>query len=237
MKKNILIICVALFIFQGCNFIEQRRKEKELENKILHEKIIEEIKRDSFLVSEEKKAIGEIMFNISEIEFNEKQDSFLNKCFKGRRDYYYTDASYKLEEDYYNLGSYGFKYITPAFNNDSLFWIYLLGKTINYDEYDKIMEREFNALVDILTAKYGNPILNYGLLSKSSIDKDSHELLCTWKIGREYLEKKQVDIVIHRNNQTFSLDLSIFLIEQKENSIREYLEKKKKSDEKDAEIL
>jgi hypothetical protein len=236
MKRNVLIILIVLFLFQSCNFIEQRRKEKELENKILHEKIIEEMRRDSILFSEEKKVIGDIYFNISEAEFNIQKASFLDSCYSGINTYKYGNSKFEHEEKFYNIGYYHFTNMYPSFNNDSLFSVTITGISINVNDFESYMNKQFYRLFDILKSKYGDPFYNAGFPNYPG-DKESINTICSWKIGKVQFEKKQIDIELWRSESICHLTLRIFLIDQVKKEVMELNSRQNEINKKAAEVL
>lgn len=227
MKTNILLVCISIFLLQSCGMSEQKRKENEEKTKRIHEEVVAIIRQDSINSIDQYKAIGEIMFGISESSFNKRKESFLSNfkteyVLPKKRGRYGSST-----EIIYNIGGYQFKYLSGSFRNDSLYNIYLLGKPIAYDDYDIRMQNQFNILFSILIEKYGEPIINSGFPKRTSIKKENGVNPCFWMIGKKQIE---IDIYFDGVNYALWLVASLQDIQKKvdvENEIR------RKRDEKE----
>lgn len=209
MKGNILFFLIFIVFFQGCQIIEQKRKEKEIEREKIHKRVDEILRQDSIAGIEVKKAIGGIMFGISESEFKEEEELFLNTL-------YFIEKEYP-DRDFYSIGwSYSFEFIIPVFSNDSLCYIELSGlkraneKKKGFNEYDYFLDKEFYSLSAMLTEKFGSPIINYGSPTKLSMHNKRVRLLCRWLVVHGHNGKKQVDINLRKEGTYYFLDLLIY---------------------------
>jgi len=79
-KKYVLFWVIILFILQSCGMNEKKRIEEKKRNDSLDIVLGEYIRKLELEPIEEKIAIGDIMFGISESVFNEKGESFKSKC-------------------------------------------------------------------------------------------------------------------------------------------------------------
>jgi hypothetical protein len=107
---------------------------------------VEKVRKDSLISIEQDIAIGEIRFDITVNEFKEKKDAFLKKCKLPEYEYYKGLTFFT-----YKIGEYGFRDMSGWFHNEKLYDIKIHGPEVKYDEYNRVMPDQYNALVNILT--------------------------------------------------------------------------------------
>lgn len=243
MRKYVLFWGIILFILQSCGLNEKKRIEEKKRRDSLEIVVAEYIRKLELEPIEEKIALGDIMFGISESVFNEKRVSFESKC-KLSKPEIYTTKNYKLEhishELNYKLGEYGFTGIDGWFCKDSLYTVILYGFAIDNDDYDILMQNQYNALFSVLLEKYGKPLINNGFPSLNSIEIGYAgyytKPLCIWKIG-----KKKIEIHILRGNTWQELNLFVYLPEILKKVNQQYHQEQQKKEletaKKGADIL
>ena len=141
--KTFLMLCLVALI-TGCN-----SQKKPAPDHSAKDTVIVNIPE-----SEQLKAIGDINFFISEKTFNIKKDAFLKSSHNpDSEDLYSTSLSYRL-------GKYEFLRMDSHFNNDSLFYVSLIGY-IYRENFIPNFKNQYDALYALLSTKYGNPCLLY----------------------------------------------------------------------------
>ncbi len=106
----------------------ERTIKDSLEHKLLIEK--ENQKNDSL----SKIVIGEMLFGISETEFQETKNNFLYSCN-------------------YHLDEYNFKELFGFFHEESLYKIVIVGEEL----YTHYAEEQYSSLQELFKIKFGNP--------------------------------------------------------------------------------
>lgn len=159
--------------------------------------------RDSILKVEEKKAISNILFGISEKEFEKQQKIFLKKSEKVD---FIGDDGEKFYD--YFIGNYEFISIDPLLYQKKLYGIEIKGEFIKYENYNSEMPVQKEALVEVLTEKFGAPEFVYPLKAWHTIEKDERYESARWRIG-----KKIINTYISNRGLYYTYDMSIFLPE------------------------
>lgn len=232
---------ITLFItliFLSCGNTEkkqanefQEKKEKAIKDSInLVNKIKLEQKKkikDSIINIEQNIAIGNIKFGITKKEFEKDKKTFLKKCKLPEMEYYKN-----LTFFYYKLGEYGFSSLYGWYHNDSLYNIRLTGPIVEYDEYNRIMPDQYEALMNILTKKYGKPLKENGLPEWTKLDKGYFKRAAIWIIGN-----KRIEVRISCEGVKYYLNLEIFKPEVERQIQKEKEEKENKATQDALEIL
>lgn len=183
--------------------------------------------KDSLAKLEQDKAIGEIMFGISEKQFNQDKSKFLEKCKVPKSERY----SSTIVTDY-RLGDYGFNSLDGWFNDDSLYRVRLSGGAIKYNNYERLMPEQHEALLTVLKGKYLSPTKNYGLPNRITIKEGFVYHSAIWEVG-----SKEIQTGISGGSAEYYLNLIIVepAIEKKVKAEEE--RKEQESAKKGTEIL
>jgi len=160
---------------------------------------MEKYKREKLVKDEEGKAIGNIMFGITEKEFEKQKDIFLKDVQQKDQ----NGISYG-----YSLGGYEFYFLRGQFYEKKLYGVNIIGNSIGYSSYDAIMPLQKDIIDKIFIAKFGEPKFNYPLQSWHKLKSNSQYQSAQWVIG-----KKLISTSISSTGTHYSYDVSIFLPE------------------------
>jgi hypothetical protein len=158
------------------------------------------LQRDSIEKAEQDKAIGDIGFYISEKQFNKEKEAFIKKCKLPKYEFYKNATIIDNK-----IGGYGFNSVDGWFYKDSLYSIELRGCLIDYDEYNIVMPDQYNALMELLKSKYGQPKTDNGFPSWTSIEKGYFRRCAAWEIGDKTIEAR-----ISCDGTQYTLNLAVF---------------------------
>lgn len=232
--RRIGLFLGVVFLLQSCGQNEQRLKqarEKAVKDSIAYINDIkikrEQAIKDSITSIEQDKAIGEILFGIPEKEFKKQKEKFINKCQLPKYEFYKS-----LTIIYNKLGEYGFNSIYGWFHNDSLYSVELTGCSIEYDEYDRVMPDQYDALMSVLKNKYGEPTFNHGLPKWTSLEKGYFRRCAIWEIGNKTIEAR-----VSCEGVRYTLNMAIFKPKIEERIRTEKQEKEKQSAKKATDLL
>lgn len=197
---SILIFIVTLF---GCGTGGQQHNDQAIQDSAsqaeLKKQEQDRLQKDSTTKAEQDKAIGDIRFYISEKQFNKDKEVFIKKCKLPKYEFYKNATIID-----YKIGGYGFNSVDGWFYKDSLYSIELTGCLIDYDEYDIVMPDQYNALMELLKSKYGQPKTDNGFPSWTSIDKGYFRRCAVWKIGDKVIEAR-----ISCSGTNYTLNLAV----------------------------
>jgi len=223
------LVLMLIMLIQSCGSNEekktmdkQKEREKVIKDSIELVKTIqrqrEQAVKDSIIEIEQNVALGDILFDISEKEFNKRKGVFLKKCRLPEYEFYkgLTIITYKL-------GEYGFGDMYGWFYRDSLYNIRLRGPIVDYDEYDRIMPDQFEALMNLLKAKYSEPSSYLGLPKWNELEKGYFRRCAIWNIG-----SKTIEVRISCEGVKYYLNLEVY---KPETEIRIQKEKDRKENE------
>lgn len=211
MKKISIIVLFTILIVQGCGMSDQKKAalQKQEKEKATRDSIAlaietqnerEQAIRDSITFIEQNIAIGPILFNITEKEFDKKKNEFLQKCRIPDLEYYK-----RLTIFTYKIGEYGFGDLYGWFHKDSLYNIRWRGPIVDYDDYDIVMPDQYKALTSLLKEKFGEPSTSYGLPNWTDLDKGYFRRCDIWKIGT-----KQIEVQVACEGVKYYLNLEVF---------------------------
>ncbi len=158
--------------------------------KLLNEKFI----TDSLAVLEQSKAFANIKFGINKKEFENEVEEF------------YKETAYEADSYFRHLGKYVFHEVRGDYYNGLLYYVEINGRNIHYDKFDYDAWPQFNSLIELLTAKYGNPQFNYGLKSWVAYDDQQQYTVAGWTIGN-----KQINLVVTGHRLSYTIDINVFL--------------------------
>lgn len=217
MKITALYLLLIVSLHFGC----KPNSNKPGQISSVDSALIAEARRDSLNVIEEKIAIGNINFGISEKEFEKQKAIFEKKC-----QYDPEFTSFK------RIGDYDFYGVGGLFRNDSLYSLTLEGKLVAYGDYDHTMPSQHTALFRLLSDKYGGNSSFYGLPSWTSIEKHTGRRTAIWEVGQ-----KKIEIVVYNQGLYYRLNTEVF-IPKIENEIKAEGEREKsESIKKGTELL
>lgn len=171
----------------------------------------------SIIREQEKIAIGNIKFGITKTEYNRQKTIFLNKCGK---------------PGYYKIGEYVFDDMKGLFHNGKLYWVYLIGDPIKYDDYDLLMPSQYESLISIMRKKYKAPERIQGLPKWNHLNKSDIIHCAEWEIGG-----KDIDILIRCNGVDYSLSVIIDRTDISRKISEEKEARKNESNDKGADLL
>lgn len=188
--KTFLMLCLVALI-TGCN--SQKKPAPDHSEKATVMVNIPE--------SEQLKAIGDINFFISEKTFNIEKDAFLKSSHNpDSEDLYSTSLSYRL-------GKYEFLRMDSHFNNDSLFYVSLIGY-IYRENFIPNFKNQYDALYALLSTKYGNPTEKVELPAEVDLIKNKEIICALWELGN-----KNIIIKSSYENGAYFINLDIFRID------------------------
>ena len=148
--------------------------------------------------AEQLKAIGNINFFISEKAFNIEKDTFLKSSHNPE-----SDEQYSVSLPY-KLGKYEFLRLDSHFNNDSLFYVSLIG-FVYRDNFTPDFKNQYDALYTILSTKYGNPTEKAELPTEVSLITDKEVICALWELGN-----KNIIIKSSYENGSYFINLEVF---------------------------
>jgi hypothetical protein len=190
MKSDYFLFVVLVLFLQSCGQSEMKKREMRevaikdsIENVKQKEFQIEQAKKDSIALIEQEIAIGEIQFRITEKEFEKSKKNFLKKCELPEFEFYKGLTIFM-----YKIGEYGFSRMDGWFHNDVLYDIKIHGPIVKYDEYDRVMPDQHQALMNILIKKYGDPSQIIGLPRWTDLEKGYFRRCAIWNIGTKRIE-------------------------------------------------
>lgn len=238
MKRFSFLFLISILILHSCGMSEQKKaaiqkqeKEKAVRDslELVKKKQLEREKaiKDSITAVEQNIAIGSILFDISEKEFNRKKNEFLKKCKLPDFEFYK-----RLTIFTYKIGEYGFSQLYGWFHNDSLYSILFKGPIVEYDEYDRVMPDQYQALTDLLKQKYGEPTTSYGLPQWTDLEKGYFRRCDIWEIGT-----KKIEVQVSCEGVKYYLNLEVFKPEIERRIQQEKERKEKESTEKGVDLL
>ncbi len=185
--RTFLMLCLVALI-TGCN-----SQKKPAPDHSAKDTVIVNIPE-----SEQLKAIGDINFFISEKTFNIKKDAFLKSSHNpDSEDLYSTSLSYRL-------GKYEFLRMDSHFNNDSLFYVSLIGY-IYRENFIPNFKNQYDALYALLSTKYGNPTEYVELPTEVDLIKNKEIICALWELGN-----KNIIIKSSYENGSYFVNLEVF---------------------------
>jgi hypothetical protein len=189
MTKTFFSFLISIVTLLGCGTGGQQHNDQTIQDSatqaVLKKQEQDRLQKDSITKAEQDKAIGDIRFYISEKQFNKDKEAFIKKCKLPKYEFYKNATIIDNK-----IGGYGFNSVDGWFYKDSLYSIELTGCLIDYDEYDIIMPDQYNALMELLKSKYGQPKTDNGFPSWTSIDKGYFRRCAVWEIGDKVIEAR-----------------------------------------------
>lgn len=212
------------FLIGGCGISSKKQeqlRQQQIQDSIqvVNERFEEarlkakQAKRDSINRIEEKIALSDINFLISESEFNWRKKSFLNKTK-------------------HKLGEYKIARFDGLFDKNKLYWIQLKGEEILYDEYEYSMKKQYQSLMNILRQKYQNPTKVKALPKWNKMNKGDYENCASWEFG-----EKEIDVWISCSGANYTLDLVVQRRDISDKKQKENQKKKTESNKKAVDLL
>lgn len=199
MKFSILSI-IFMLLLVGCGVSTRKQEQEKEQIKLQHyqdsiqleyQKVNEALlrakqaKKDSINRIEEKIAISNINFKISQTEFNRLKSAFLRKCKSSSR---------------YKLGEFNFKSMTGSFYENKLHSTVLFGSKVSYDNFDRTILKQYSSLAYILTEKYGYPKEKKVLPKWNEMNKGDSEICASWEFG-----KKEINVVVYCSGSDYAI--------------------------------
>jgi hypothetical protein len=169
--------------------------------------------KDKMIASEEIKAIANIMFGISEKEFEKQKAKFMDSTKVIEMD---LGNGEKIYDN--SIGGYKFFTLYGQFFQKKLYSVHISGDPVQYKYYDADMPDQKRIIDEIFTKKFGPPEFNYPLKPWHTITQNQQYSSARWVVG-----KKIVNTNISSSGSSFTYDIDIFLPEingiiQKEES-------------------
>jgi hypothetical protein len=210
---------MSLVTLFGCGTDGQKHNDQNIQDSAtqaaLKKQEQERLQNDSITKVEQDKAIGDIRFYISEKQFNKDKEAFIKKCKLPKYEFYKNATIIDNK-----IGGYGFNSVNGWFYKDSLYSVELTGCLIDYDEYDIVMPDQYNALIELLKSKYGQPKTDNGFPSWTSIEKGYFRRCAVWEIGDKVIEAR-----ISCGGTNYTLNLAV-LKPAIENLVKKEADKK-----------
>lgn len=144
---------------------------------------LEIIRKDNFIIADQNKVIGDIVFGISFEEYKKMKQQFMDKT---KNVDWVGSGGYKFYKQ--NIGDYKFNNIYGDFYNEKLYILDVEGDLIHYDKYDIEMPSQVKAIQLPYIEKYGEPNLNFDIPRWHTMDKGYTYLVSSWVIGTKKIE-------------------------------------------------
>lgn len=167
MKIRYFLFVFSLIIALSCG--QQRKKNFEASVETAQDAPLSF--KDSLIQAEGDKAIGGIKFNTTSEKYNIDKELFLEGCAAPENDLY---------NGLYALGGYRFDLVNADFYKGKLYKIELIGSSLEYAEYPNKMPQQYEALLLLLTKKYGQPTEEHGLPAWSEFSIEHKARACCW---------------------------------------------------------
>ena len=158
---------------------------------------------------DEDKVIADLKFFISEKDFDKYKDKYLKPI---------TDKN-----GWYYIGNLWISSVSGKFENDSLYYVSLVGHACEADDFNSDVIPEYNELLKIYQKKYGNPSYQeYSFPEPYEISDGCYRELSRWDLG-----KRTISIRLVASSCWYKIQLDIF-----RNDINERVEnRQRKQDE------
>lgn len=159
--------------------------------------------KQSIIKKEGHKAIANINFFTSKAEFCKQKEVFLTPLI-----HTISLGSAGSYTDGYLLGEYAFDDVKGNFFNDSLFNVHIIGQPINYENYNNKMPKQCEALITILSNKYGSPNEKNELPEWANMSKNDVYFIARWDLGF-----KNLFVWVSCSGVKYSLDFCYYVPE------------------------
>lgn len=238
--KNLVLPLVVMILFISCGDSAGKQKlalQEKLEK--VRKDSLEKVRKDSIdLVSrlERKKqakiqdsitrvqqgiAIGDIKFGITKKEFDRKEKELVRKSPKTAD-----------RVGYPKIGEYVFNYVSGLFHNDSLYKIRIKGKPTNYRDYDRFIPDQYQALMNLLKPKYGEPSAEWRMPKWTDLNNGDILIVARWNIG-----SKSIEANVQCTGTSYFLNLDVYQPAVEYNIKKEREEKRNKGTEAGVDLI
>lgn len=226
MKNKYLIIAIIGMLTLSCNQPNKKSNDKIDQKQIeqdsttllnIEKKKREKKKRDSILIIEQNKVIGEIRFGMTKNEVNTMIKRFRKK--NRRPDKF-------LGKPYYDdfIGEYEYFQMTGFYDEGKLYELYIQGVLTDWEDFDRDVSRQTKYISNVIKQKYGEPDLHYDIEPRYKLNKGYSYLISRWIVGT-----KTIEVRLQDNGTNYPINVSIFLPE-----VRKKIENKKNQEEKES---
>lgn len=158
---------------------------------------------------DEDKVIADLKFFISEKDFDRNEDKYLKPI---------TDKN-----GWYYIGNLWISSVSKKFENDSLYYVSLVGHACEADDFNSEVIPEYNELLKIYQTKYGNPSFQeYSFPEPYEISDGCYIELSRWDLG-----KRTISIRLVASSYWYKIRLDIF-----RNDINDRVEKRQRKQDK-----
>lgn len=197
-SDSILIFSKRFFVFNKLDLSFRELKLDREDNEFVHyrdlkaKKVrdsLETIRKDNFILAEQNKIIGDIVFGISFEEYQIMKKQFLERT--KNVDWVSSDG-YKFYKQ--NIGDYEFEDIKGYFYNEKLYRLDIEGGLISYKYYKSEMHSQVEAIQNPYEKKYGKPDTYFGIPETYKMDEGYSYSVAYWHIGTKKVDLRIEDI-------------------------------------------
>ena len=200
MKQLSILSLIVLITGISCNTSSNQRDNTKLsQTEIIEAKqlLAEKAKRDSIIHADQYKAIGNVNFNMHEVDVQKAIEQFKKDS---RRPKKIMDQTFY---DYY-IGEYQYFQILDFYDENRLYKILINGNPISWENYDIQVAQQIKYITDVLVAKYGEPDVKFPFPPRYEIENGYTYLQNSWSIGEKKIEVRlsgddfyNVDVIVY----------------------------------------
>lgn len=201
--KNFLFCLLAVVALVSCGNGSKSSNQTSKSNAIDSIALKDSLFKQSVIKEESNKAIANINFFTSKAEFSKQKEVFLTPLI-----HTISLGSAGSYTDGYLLGEYAFDDMKGNFYNDSLFNVHIIGQPINYEDYNDKIPKQCEALITILSNKYGSPNEINELPAWTTMSKNDVFFIARWNLGF-----KNLFVWISCSGVEYSLDFCYYVPE------------------------
>jgi len=175
-----------------------------------------------FTSQQKNKIIGTIKFGDSKKVFDKKKAEFIKKSKN-------KDSEILIDNDP-RLGNYIFSEVgmVDLYDDDKIYWLRIIGRPIQWEDYNSLIPDQINALKEVIVQQYGNTDDEHEVIDRLNIEEGYNYNVYGWNIGN-----KRLEIQVVEKGYYYYVDLLIFDSEVN-NRIEKQLDEKKSKNTADA---
>lgn len=216
--KRFAFFCVAAFVmFQGCGISETEKRENAVKDSITKIQQKEQARKDSVVQAEQDRAIGDILFGITEKEFEKKKEVFIEKC---KVVDWVTSDGYKFYK--HKIGEYKFSQIWGDYYKGKLYFVQIDGDPIHYEKYKSEMQHQADVILKVFENKYGAANDYAGIPEWHRTEKGYTYQVAYWVVGT-----KKIELRVKNDGIYYYLNIEIF-----QPAVSKQMEEEEKAKEK-----
>jgi hypothetical protein len=216
-KLTVSAIFLALTLLMACSNDPKSTQEPAV---IDSAKIKDSLSRTAIKKEDQHKVLGNIVFGISEQQFETDLDKFKNTL---------EHNEFKTS---FVIGDYIFSDIEGSFDNNKLYKLTTSGDFIPYERYKEELLPQVEILKALIFKSYGKPHAGTGAPASQNTDKGYSYLAYSWNIG-----SKTIEIRVTNRDLYYSADLKIYQPAIEDLIVKREADQKTRSAEKVKDVL